>query len=292
MTDPAADPVRAWQHDALADDLARHLRAAGDRVVWTNIPLGMAGSIRPDALAMDKSFSRPRFTVYEVKVSRSDFLADTNAGKWQGYWKVGEAIYFAVPEGLIKKAQVPEGAGLMLRGPSGWRTVLAPRRRPVEKFPEAFWQKLLIDGIQRQADVLGREQRAQAEARWRDLYAARERLGVDFCRFLSQRSGLEAELEELRRRRDRDRAALATEREAHQTAMDRLKGVARNAIAEALGVPLPENDWEVRELVRARLSSLEASGARRRARAALDAARMELERIARRVGADDLEPGR
>ena len=47
--------------------------------------------------------------------------------KWRRYLLVFPRVYFAVPSGLVKKAEVPDEAGLIVRGDKGWTTVKAAR---------------------------------------------------------------------------------------------------------------------------------------------------------------------
>jgi len=50
-----AGNAKAWTHDALAADLAAHLRGP-DRMVWADIQLGSAGSPTPDTIAVSGVF--------------------------------------------------------------------------------------------------------------------------------------------------------------------------------------------------------------------------------------------
>lgn len=68
-----------------------------------------------DALAIKKSWSRPCFTGYEVKVDRNDFLNDE---KWPGYMDYCHRFYFACPKGLIKPEELPDEVGLVWYDPS------------------------------------------------------------------------------------------------------------------------------------------------------------------------------
>lgn len=68
-----------WMHDALAQDLARHLKAP-DTMVWCNLQLGPSGSPRPDVYRMSKSFVRPCPIAYECKISRENFRSDVTSG--------------------------------------------------------------------------------------------------------------------------------------------------------------------------------------------------------------------
>lgn len=141
--------VATWQHNALADDLATHLGAASDRMVWTNLQLGPSGSARPDVYTLAKSYSRPAPRAYEIKVSVADFRRDVTAGKWIAYREHAEQVYFAVPSGLVTKNDLPAEVGLLVRGPEGWRAMRAPKSRPVE-IPVDTLLKLLFDGRAKQ----------------------------------------------------------------------------------------------------------------------------------------------
>ncbi|MDF2841634.1 MAG: hypothetical protein K0R00_60 [Herbinix sp.] len=67
-----------------------------------------------DAIAIAKSWSNPDITIYEVKVSRGDFLQD---GKWQCYVPYCHEFYFVVPKGMVKKEELPESVGLKYYDP-------------------------------------------------------------------------------------------------------------------------------------------------------------------------------
>lgn len=67
-----------------------------------------------DGLAIKKSWTKPCITIYEIKVSRSDFLRD---GKFQCYYPYCNEFYFVVPAGMVKKTEVPDPAGLKYYNP-------------------------------------------------------------------------------------------------------------------------------------------------------------------------------
>ncbi len=140
-----------WTGKDLAKDLAEN-RDQSKWLTWTEIPLGSVmwangRTPRADGLTCRKSFSSPSFMIYEVKISRSDFLADINIGKYQVYFDHCCQLYFAAPKGLIKKEEVPEGTGLIVRGENGWSvTKAAPRR---EHTPSVeLLLKLLMKGYE------------------------------------------------------------------------------------------------------------------------------------------------
>lgn len=73
------------------------------------------GDYESDVLSLNKN---GYLTEFEVKVSRTDFLADKNKNKWQNYKDRIESrmcnyFVYVCPEGLIKDTELPEFAGLM-----------------------------------------------------------------------------------------------------------------------------------------------------------------------------------
>jgi hypothetical protein len=101
-----------------------------------NGPTWFGGHLRMDAVAIKKSWANPCITVYEVKVSHSDFVNDS---KWPQYLQYCHRFYFACPEGLIAKKELPDGAGLVYVKPDGSvRTVKAPPCRAIEPDAEFF----------------------------------------------------------------------------------------------------------------------------------------------------------
>ncbi|WP_267459941.1 MmcB family DNA repair protein [Klebsiella michiganensis] len=114
--------------------------------------LGPSGTCRPDVYAMAHSYSKFCPIVYEVKVSMSDFRADVTAGKYTKYFKYAGGVVFAVPEGLLKKSDIPDGCGLMVRKESGWHTLKGPTMRQIDNLPRDAWIKLLMDGMTREVE--------------------------------------------------------------------------------------------------------------------------------------------
>lgn len=136
-----------WKHDDLMRDLAGYLMAP-DRMVWMDMQLGPSGSPRPDVYTIEKSYSKPAPSAFEIKISRSDLRSDTTSGKWQNYLQFAGAVTFAVPDGLCTPADIPEGCGLIVRKEQVWRYARKPVRRAVEPNFKAC-MKLLIDGVER-----------------------------------------------------------------------------------------------------------------------------------------------
>ncbi len=166
-----------WTHNALAEDLAAHLRGASDRLVWTDMQLGPAGSPRPDVYSVPCSFARFQPVAYECKISVADFRRDVTAGKWTSYLRFAAGVIFAAPAGLLKKDDIPAGCGLIVRGPDGWRTLKGPTLKNMENLPRDAWVKLTIDGLPREIERAKREGRAAIVSEWKLTHLLRAKLG-------------------------------------------------------------------------------------------------------------------
>lgn len=138
-------PLSEWSHQALCDDLESHLRGNSDRMVFQNITMGQYHGGRPDVFTVMKSFANFRADTYEIKVSRSDFLSDVTSGKWRKYLDHSHAVWFAVPEGMIKATELPEGVGLTVRSAKGWRSVRKPKPQVLQTLPRDAWLRLVMD---------------------------------------------------------------------------------------------------------------------------------------------------
>lgn len=145
-----------WQHDKLAEDLA----LAIGPTPFLNVHLGSLymdsyinkGNMRTnlsdelrkevrdlnrtpqraDVIKIAYSYTQFSVAIYEIKISRADFLSDIRSGKWRGYLDHCHRFYFAVAQGIAKKEEIPEEAGLIVRGPKGWSTVKASEPREVD----------------------------------------------------------------------------------------------------------------------------------------------------------------
>lgn len=166
-----------WTHNALAEDLAAHLRGASDRLIWTDMQLGPAGSPRPDVYSVPCSFARFQPVAYECKISVADFRRDVTAGKWTSYLRFAAGVIFAAPAGLLKKDDVPAGCGLIVRGPDGWRTLRGPTLKNMENLPRDAWVKLIIDGLPREIERQKCQGRAAIVSEWKLTHLLRAKLG-------------------------------------------------------------------------------------------------------------------
>ncbi|WP_322067978.1 hypothetical protein [Burkholderia cenocepacia] len=241
-----------WAHDDLAKDLAAHLRGASDRLVWTDMQLGPAGSPRPDVYTVPCSFARFQPVAYECKISVADFRRDVTAGKWTSYLRFAAGVIFAAPAGLLKKEDIPAGCGLIVRGPDGWRSLKGPTLKNVDNLPRDAWIKLIIDGMGRLADQSYEQLRAGLCNEWTLEKKLRARLGDVVADAVRDRLNAErrlkdaterlenlAEEAENERRLILDRAKEHAQRDAAQIDSARIE------LARALGLPASAGAWEI-----------------------------------------------
>ncbi len=82
---------------------------------YKNIRKGLNPEQRFDAWAINLYPSKGHMTiVYEVKVSRSDFLHEiANPVKREQALQYSNEFYFAVPAGLVSSEEIPEECGLL-----------------------------------------------------------------------------------------------------------------------------------------------------------------------------------
>ncbi len=95
-----------------------------------------------DAWVMKKSWAHPLTIGYEIKINRSDFLADD---KWSRYLDYCNEFYFVCPPGLILLNEIPLEVGLYYVTKSG-KSLRSQRKavyRDIE-IPEEFYRYILM----------------------------------------------------------------------------------------------------------------------------------------------------
>jgi len=115
------------------------------------------GHRRMDAWVMAKSWSKPLVTVYEIKVSRSDFIKDE---KWHNYLPLCNKFVFVCPHGLIAPEEIPQDCGLMWVSKTGNR--LFTKRKAVYRdvvIPNSVFIYILMWRVQvcREHEVGGQD---------------------------------------------------------------------------------------------------------------------------------------
>ena len=244
-----------WTHDGLAEDLASHIRGLSDRMVWTDMQLGPAGSSRPDVYTIPFSYSRFMPLAYECKVSVSDFRADVTKGKYTDYLKYASGVIFAAPANLLKKTDIPSGCGLIQRSEAGWRVAKAPTLVRCPELPRDAWLKLLMDGGRRDHERRAAQDRharltlneylalAKVRARFGEVVAAAvsDLLAKTDHRIASLYAAAQREID-----RADDHLKLAREARSAQTKQDEQRiSKAHIDLAAAVGLSAESSVWDL-----------------------------------------------
>jgi hypothetical protein len=146
-------------HNSLASRLAKHLQSKS-KMTWENILFtnphkhlleSQWRQVRPDVYACEATLQakNARPEIYEVKVSRADFLADmAKPGKGAGYSDLAEAVYFCTPQGMVSPDEVPDGIGLVWETNSGTFIIKkrAKRRKGFQLHPDTLMTLVIKRG--------------------------------------------------------------------------------------------------------------------------------------------------
>lgn len=138
-----------------------------------------------DLWVMEKSWAKPRIIVYEIKVSRKDFVSDT---KWPGYLAYGNEFYFVAPPGLIDKEELPEEAGLMVCSKNATRLYTkkkSPYRRT--EVPDSVFRYVLMWRAKINEKGRKRESPVEFWQRWLDEKQKAQQVGHAVSRKLGER---------------------------------------------------------------------------------------------------------
>ncbi len=125
-----------WHPTAAELAVRLHVNLSGGSAEWrlwheVQIPVPGESNRRCDVWAMRVSWAQWCTRVYEIKVSRSDFLRDVGAGKWRAYLPECNELLFLVPRGLVRHDEVPGEAGLVeIHEPSDKGTRIRTVKRP------------------------------------------------------------------------------------------------------------------------------------------------------------------
>jgi hypothetical protein len=135
------------KHDNLAAQLATRARAQGNFAVENIEMNGDDTFCRPDCLTLNTTNNpdKQNATIYEVKISRSDFLSDINKPeKWQAYLAIAPYLYYACPDGLIKKDELPSPVcGLVYAMADGSFKTVKRAKKTKTIFSAGNWMRLL-----------------------------------------------------------------------------------------------------------------------------------------------------
>jgi hypothetical protein len=166
--------MKTWEHDELAEDLGNN---KGTNLLNAHLgsPYLQKNVQRADVVEIKPSYTRFCVSIYETKISRADFQSDIRSGKWQGYLEHCHRFYFAAPAGMVKKEEIPDEAGLIVRGETGWKTLKPAKPREIE-IPYMTLLSLLF--VKQREDFREAKRSAVYNAySWHDRATLYERLG-------------------------------------------------------------------------------------------------------------------
>lgn len=206
-------------HGGLIESLV-NWRQGPRRLVFRECKLGSewinGGVPIADVLTLQTRYRDPMPTIYEVKVSRGDFLSDIRGEKWRKYLPLSSRLYFAVPLGVVGKDDVPAECGLITYSPERrtWRTAKAAPVREV-RYTDEVWLSLLFrqreeavrvrDLAERVADIQNVGLNAIAKDLGEDVRQKLLALDADLERARADRAWAEQHLASARRKCDAHR---------------------------------------------------------------------------------------
>lgn len=144
----AKNRARRDPHEALVEAIARDMTRAG-RLAWRGLAV-RAKVAHGWVMAMPDVFSIRHTTVegylepvvHEVKVQRSDLLADLRrAAKREAYLALGGQCWYVVKEGIAEPDEIPPECGVIVAGDRCFAVArVAPKRAC--RMPFALWMAL------------------------------------------------------------------------------------------------------------------------------------------------------
>lgn len=139
-------------HEALVERVATEMGRAG-RIVWRGLSLRARVTTAGGAqwqVAMPDVFSIRHTTVedyvepvvHEIKVNRSDLLADLKRETKRGaYLSLSSECWYVVREGIASADEIPPECGLMVAGEGGLE-VVRPAPRRAQRLAFSIWMAL------------------------------------------------------------------------------------------------------------------------------------------------------
>jgi len=137
---------KKFTHRELCFDLAQ---AKGTRFI--EVPLGSKylswGEVsQADVVTVNPSYNKFSLDIYEVKVTRSDFLQEIKKKKYEASLPHCNRFYFAVLSGVCTPDEIPKEIGLIVRGENGWATVKRAKKRDIEFSQHTLLSLIFFNG--------------------------------------------------------------------------------------------------------------------------------------------------
>jgi hypothetical protein len=234
-------------HDEIAADLAQVIGPTP----FLGVPLGSVflgqvyGNESPglaDVITIKPSYKRFCLSIFEVKVSRADFLGDIRSEKWKRYLPHCHRFYFATLPRIAKKEDIPPEAGWIVKGPNTWTYRKAAPARKID-IPEFTLLSLLFSKERNpRARNLRKLRNAEWEAKNRNNFADIAKIiGKDVAKAYADRHALKDKTWRL---------------DDQISQMDEYLQQMRDVIQDGLG--LPKKKWLFVRNIKERLEELKA----------------------------------
>ena len=155
--------------------------------------------LRMDGWSMARSWANPLVCAYEIKVSRSDFIADN---KWPGYLPYCNQFYCVTPKNLIDLSEIPEQAGLLVAvGQGAGGRLITQKKAPYRDvvIPESSFRYVLMC----RAQITDDPEPIPKQDHWREWLGRKaedQKLGHEVAKRIRERA-TELEIENTRLRR-------------------------------------------------------------------------------------------
>jgi DNA repair MmcB-like protein len=151
-------------------------------------PTHLTTHLRMDGWAMVKSWANPCVLAYEIKVSRSDFVADN---KWPGYLPYCNQFYFVMPKDLIDLSEVPEQVGLLVAiGQGAGARLITKKKAPYRDvvIPESVYRYILMCRVRVESESDRSESDRDRWRHWLTLKAEDQKLGYQVAKRIRERA--------------------------------------------------------------------------------------------------------
>jgi hypothetical protein len=79
--------------------------------VWNHSVYSVIDVI-PDIIAIKRDYLRKSISIFEIKISRADFLSDVRTQKYLKSLPFANKFYYVCPWNMIQPEEVPDGIGL------------------------------------------------------------------------------------------------------------------------------------------------------------------------------------
>lgn len=175
-----------WNNEReLQDDLAVYLRSSGFLTFTELLVPGCEGGRVDVATVKPHVYATKDLRAYEVKLTKQCFLQDIGQNKWHKYLNVFHRVYFAAPEGVLKKDDIPKDAGLIVRNENGWHVTKAAKGHKPEKLNADAVFAMLYRGYEQDREIRRLSERIAVEENL-PLSAKAKKIGWEISRRLDR----------------------------------------------------------------------------------------------------------